>query len=187
MLVVSQAIQNALNADVLQINALVEFVVGANTWRLANANNDITISIGGVNKTFSPAGSTIESVALPDESDELGRDLHELTILDDDANTWHKRFLEYPKLTVSLWVVFGAAGGGYTDALDIYKGTCVGMSYEQSKSESRRLVLVFSGQIMQLDAEHEAVTTDANQRTRDPTDTAFARAQVVRTFTWGKR
>ena len=179
----SVALRNALNENYPQINLLVDMSVSGNIYRLTDAS--VTVTRSGA--SYSPSTALFGEVNLPEQRDEVARDQMSLTLIDDDSQTWHKRLQDIESVVVHLWIMFNAGTQNPTEALSIFFGYGIGLSRRVDDSRPNHLLLTFTGPIRQTDGEHTVVTSDSNQRLRDPNDTAFANVGILREFSWGKR
>ena len=182
MIQVSDEFMERVLADnaIMHFLMLFEFNVGEDV-AITDAQNPITI--GG--RTYSKDNGALVTVVTPQTGSRLSRNLYQLVLHDDDSFFWSNRLRENGNhFTFHLYVVYRTPAGGYTEALKIYSGRSSQVSHSSGGSPYT-ITVQLVGSFLQTDGEVTPVTTQAAQFERDPNDTAFRFAGVLREQSWG--
>jgi len=182
MITALTGVNDALVSNYPNANMLVNFTLGDSNWYLSDSNKQVTVG-GGV---YRPANGVIGNISLPAETEEISS--LDCTIeLVDVGRIWRSRFQEFLKLTVRVLLVFNAGLANQSTPFSLYFGSCSGVEFSSSESDPYIILLSFTGPIANVDAAFLSVTSDENQRTRDPGDSAFETVGRLRDFSWGNR
>ena len=185
MIAAPTGVAAALSQDYPQYSLLCDFesdVPGLATYRLTDAPRTITIN-GNI---YSPSKEILNEVSLPVDRLELNRSEMEISIIDVDR-VWFTRMQRISEYIFSLRMIFNADKLNPSFPLLLYRGYGAGLSYESGQQNPFTLILTFTGPLRNSKGDFTAVTSDSNQRTRDPNDNSFSSVGVLRDFSWGGR
>ena len=173
-----------LDSEYVEANYLIDFGSGL---RVTNAPQDITIARNLTYLTQRSQNMNIDAINPPGQSEQLSRRVFSISIIDDDSFTWQKYFDtdNFRNRTIDIKVVF-KDDTGYTNAINNFRGNLASVG-DIHDSNGRKIILQIINKLAQTDGEHSAITTDENQRSRDPTDASYSKVGELKELSWGKR